>query len=95
MRDLAGLSLFLLIEGRNKYFTILFSYWFSIITIKKAIVSNEKKSKVAIHSFLLIGGVLAVGRRDYIWGVKVHRTKANKEKNVLVQKSRNTPNMEI
>ena len=60
-----GLVLFLLIGGTNHYFTILFSYWFSITTIKNAIVSNQKNESGNPLLFLLVGGVLVIGRRDY------------------------------
>ena len=40
-----GPVLFLLIGGTHNYFTILFSCWFSITTIKHAIVSNQKERK--------------------------------------------------
>ena len=48
---LTGLVLFLLIGGTNQYFTILFSYWFSITTLKNALVSNQHNLKVAVHSY--------------------------------------------
>ena len=47
-------------------FIILFSYWFSITTIKNTIATQQKKYNIA-NPFLslLIGGVSVVGRRDY------------------------------
>ena len=47
--------LFVLIGGRSHYFTTLFSFWFSIPTLKNAIVCNRKHPKVAIHSYLFWG----------------------------------------
>jgi hypothetical protein len=42
--------------GKNHYFTILFSYWFWITTVKDAIVSNQKHLKVPIQpDFSLMG----------------------------------------
>ena len=40
----------LLTGGTHHNFTILFSYWFSITTIKNAIVTNQKQTKLRIHS---------------------------------------------
>ena len=62
--------LFLLIGGVNHCFIILFSYWFSITTIKNAIAPQQKNIELQIHYanpflFLLIRGVLVIGRRDY------------------------------
>ena len=54
-----GTILFLLIGDWTHCFTILFSYWFSITTIKK------KKRKCHTNPFFW-GGVLVIGRRDYL-----------------------------
>ena len=62
-----GGNLFLLIGGWTHCFTILFSYWFSTSTIKNPIVPNQKKNGSATAIlFLVFGGVLVMGRRDYI-----------------------------
>ena len=45
--------LFLLIGGVNHYFIILFSYWFSITTIKNAIATQQKKYSIA-NPFLFL-----------------------------------------
>ena len=60
----SGGNLFLLIGGWTHCFTILFSYWFSITTIKNPIMPNQKKTGSATPIlFFLFGGVLVIGRR--------------------------------
>ena len=62
-----GGNLFVLIGGWTHCFTILFSYWFSITTIKNPIVPNQKKKrKCDTNPIFLFGGVLVIGRRDDI-----------------------------
>ena len=50
-----GTILFIIINGGYTHhnFTILFSYWFSITTIKNAIVTNQKQTKLRIHSYCI------------------------------------------
>ena len=51
-----GGNLFVLIGGWTHCFTILFSYWFSITTIKNPIVPNKKKTEVRHQSYFSIWG---------------------------------------
>ena len=52
-----GGNLFVLIGGWTHCFTILFSYWFSITTIKNPIVPNKKKKTEVRHqSYFSIWG---------------------------------------
>ena len=60
-------TILLLTGGLTHCFNILFSYWFSITTIKNPIVPNQKKRKCYTNPFFFLGGgVLVIGRRDYI-----------------------------
>ena len=61
-----GGNLFLLIGSWTHCFTILFSYWLSITTIKNPPVPNQKKTEVPHQSCFLFGEVLAIGKRDYL-----------------------------
>ena len=59
-----GGNLFLLKGGWTHCFTILFSCWFSITTIKNPIVPNQKKGSATPILFILIWGNFS-NRRDY------------------------------
>ena len=60
-----GGNLFFLIGDWTHCFTILFSYWFSITTIKNPIVPTKKKRKCHTNPIFWGRGVLVIGRRDY------------------------------
>ena len=50
-----GGNLFLLLGGWTHCFTILFSNWFSITTMKNPIVPNQNKPEVPHQSFFYLG----------------------------------------
>ena len=67
--------LFLLIGGRTHYFIILFTYWFSITTMKNAIEPTKKKRNC--QSIPIFIGVVLVGRRDSYHSIQFNYSKAN------------------